>query len=58
MPQVIIRYTLDGSEPNESSQVYTEPITITSDKTIKAKAFADGYESSSTASASYVIQQG
>ena len=58
MINVIIRYTLDGTDPTASSPVYTEPITITSDKTVKAKAFAEGYESSEVATASYVIQQG
>lgn len=34
----IIYYTLDGSTPNENSLVYTEPITINSDVTIKTYA--------------------
>ena len=34
-----IRYTLNGSEPNDSSSVYYEPIYIDSTKIIKAKVF-------------------
>ncbi|MFA5746362.1 MAG: chitobiase/beta-hexosaminidase C-terminal domain-containing protein [archaeon] len=36
----IIKYTLDGSIPNlRTSQTYTSPITISSSKTLKAKAY-------------------
>ncbi|HPP07863.1 MAG TPA: chitobiase/beta-hexosaminidase C-terminal domain-containing protein [bacterium] len=48
-----IRYTTDGSEPNENSPVYTGAITITQTTTIKAKAFKAGMTASDTASATY-----
>ena len=39
-----IYYTVDGSEPTLSSQVYTEPVVVTTENvTIKAIAIADGY---------------
>lgn len=38
--QVIIRYTLDGSEPTESSERYTAPITIGATTMVRARAFA------------------
>ncbi len=41
-----IRYTIDGSEPTEESELYTEPIEITRDMTIRARAFAEGFYSS------------
>ena len=41
-----IRYTLDGSEPTQSSSVYTGEFTINESITIKAKAFVSGLVSS------------
>lgn len=41
-----IRYTLDGSEPNIQSLLYTEPIVIEESTTIKARAFKDGFKES------------
>ena len=39
----VIRYTVDGSEPTEESEIYTGPIEFTGkDMTIRARAFADG----------------
>ncbi len=37
-----IRYTTDGSEPTEESELYTEPIYLTSNCTFRCKAFVDG----------------
>ncbi len=48
-----IRYTTNESEPTESSALYSAPITITSDTTLKAKAFKTGMNASLTASATY-----
>ncbi|MCB5278633.1 MAG: chitobiase/beta-hexosaminidase C-terminal domain-containing protein [Candidatus Cloacimonetes bacterium] len=50
-----IRYTLDGTEPNESSTIYANPINVSQNTTIKAKAWAEGYEPSYTAAAAYVF---
>ena len=53
---VAIRYTTDGSEPNENSQVYKgEPIKVAANTTIKAKAFAKGMLDSDLAEFTYVI---
>jgi formylglycine-generating enzyme required for sulfatase activity len=52
---VTIVYTTDGTEPNSSSQVYSNPINVNSSTTIKAKAFRDGLYDSATASATYTI---
>ena len=40
--QTAIRYTLDGSEPNETSPLYTAPLTITTTTVVKARAFVKG----------------
>ena len=39
----IIRYTLNGNEPDEHSPVYSEPFIIRSNTIIKAKLFKTGY---------------
>lgn len=49
-----IYYTLDGTEPSESSMLYTDPIWITETTTIKAKAFNGVLEASETASLEFV----
>lgn len=41
-PGMEIRYTLDGREPDASSQLYTAPITINKDTYIRARAFRPG----------------
>ena len=42
----IIRYTLDGSEPNNSSPIYNEPLEISNNAIVKAQAFLDDYNPS------------
>ncbi|MDE6215661.1 family 20 glycosylhydrolase, partial [Bacteroides sp.] len=37
-----VYYTLDGSEPTDQSQLYTEPFTINQTATIKARAIRNG----------------
>lgn len=50
-----IHYTTDGSTPTASSPVYSAPVTVAANETIKAFATASGYSDSTVASASYVI---
>ena len=51
----VVRYTLDGSQPDESSPVYTEPFAVTAAVTIKAYATCEGYYDSDVAEAEVVI---
>ena len=51
----IIRYTIDGSDPTETSTQYSSPIAVSVTTTIKAKAFKSGWTPSATASATYTI---
>lgn len=45
----VVRYTTDGSEPIESSAVYTTPFTMNSSGTVRATSFGQGKLSSSAA---------
>ena len=53
-----IHYTLDGTDPTESSPVYTVPLTISETTMVKAFAVKEGYDPSAIATATYVIQTG
>lgn len=50
-----IRYTTDGTDPNETSAEYTGAVTLEDGQTIKAKAFRDGHKPSDIASKKYTI---
>jgi len=52
-PEAVIMYTLDGTEPTQSSSQYSMPITISSTTTLKAKAFKAGIAPSPTSSVVY-----
>lgn len=55
---VEIRYTTDGTEPNEKSSLYIPGLILWKDVTVKAKAFKKGMIPSETAVASYQIAGG
>lgn len=52
-----IYYTTDGTDPNNTGNgtLYSTPISVTSTTTIKAIAYASGYDPSAIASATYTI---
>ena len=51
--KAVIRYTIDGTEPNNLSQIYNKPLEITHHTIIKAQAFQKNYNSSLQAKAIY-----
>ncbi len=51
-----IFYTTDGSEPDENSTLYEDPIYLSSSTQVKAKAFRVGWDPSATATAQYQIE--
>ena len=50
----VIRYTINGSEPTESSPEYTGPITIYNTRTVRAKLFCEGFLSPRSTTHSYL----
>ena len=50
-----IRYTTDGTDPNQYSTAYTRPVSILHDTTLKARAYKYLYTSSDIVSAEYTI---
>ena len=50
-----VYYTLDGSDPTVNSTVYTEPIAVNENVTIKAIAMKEGFEDSEIAEAQYIL---
>lgn len=51
--QAEIRYTLDGSAPDESSSLYLGPIELTETTTVRARAYRDGWHASEILEAFY-----
>ncbi len=51
-----IYYTLDESEPTEESLLYTEPVWIDYDVTVRARAYKEGWLPSEIAEAFYEIE--
>jgi hypothetical protein len=54
-PTAEIRYTLDGSEPTESSPLYSGPITISETKALRMKAFKTDWKPSFSATETYIF---
>ena len=57
-PGAVIRYTTDGSEPNENSTLYMPGFSIGENMTIKARAFKTGMTPSGVATETYEINNG
>lgn len=51
----VIHYTTDGTDPTETSTVYSSPIGITEETTIKAIATAEGLAASDVLEAHYTV---
>lgn len=56
-PEAQIHYTTDGSQPTASSTVYSDPIPMTGDCTVRFFASKSGYNDSDEATFSFVLSQ-
>jgi len=56
-PDATIRYTLDGSDPIETSTAYSNAIAVATTTNIKAKAWKEGMEPSSISEVNYYFPQ-
>ena len=56
-PTAVIRYTTDGSPPDENSRLYEDSIIVTTRKVIRARVFDDGYDPSPVITNTYFINQ-
>ncbi len=54
-PEAVIRYTTNGSDPSESSPVYSEALSVSSSMTLRAKAFKEDWLASDTVTGEYTI---
>lgn len=54
-PAADIRYTLDGSEPDDSSPLYTSPLPFAQTATLRARAFAVGLLPSAVTTHTYLF---
>lgn len=52
-----IRYTLDGSEPDSTSEVYSGEIPLTSTTVVKARLFREGYLPGEVITGSYILNK-
>ncbi|HEX3133095.1 MAG TPA: chitobiase/beta-hexosaminidase C-terminal domain-containing protein, partial [Planctomycetota bacterium] len=50
-----IRYTIDGSAPTSSSPVYSTPLVISANTTVRAQAVKTGMESSAVTSTAFTV---
>jgi hypothetical protein len=55
-PDASIYYTLDGSEPGMDDFLFTDPIAVDGNVTIKARAFKEDLDPSDVATAEYAIR--
>jgi hypothetical protein len=56
-PEVIIRYTLDGSEPTPTQSIlHTRPIALSSSRTVRARAFREGWIPSEISTGTYLVR--
>ncbi len=51
----VVRYTLDGKEPDTTSPIYSEPFTVAKTTVMRARVFTEGFLPSPALNATYLI---
>jgi uncharacterized repeat protein (TIGR03806 family) len=54
-PDVVIRYTVDGSAPGKNSSVYSEPIRLAEPATVRARAYKVGFTRSICVQETFIV---
>ncbi len=57
-PGAVVRYTLDGSTPVDTSLLYTSPLTLSSTLTVTARAFTADWAPSAVTTATFAFNYG
>ena len=57
-PGAVVRYTTDGSDPTETSALYTGPLSVTTATDLRARAFSPGWAPSPVTQAVYQFNYG
>jgi uncharacterized repeat protein (TIGR03806 family) len=55
-PEATVRYTLDGSAPTKTSDIYSGPITLTNSTTVRARAYREKFTRSITVNETFILK--
>jgi hypothetical protein len=54
----IVRYTLDGSDPDSDDPIYSEPIQVSQNSGVRARLWQEGFEEGPISTSSFIIGTG
>ncbi|MBN1895861.1 CotH kinase family protein, partial [bacterium] len=57
LPDAVVRYTLDGSDPDWTSKQAVQPVLIRSTQTLRARSYVPGLEPGPVMTGSYLIRE-
>lgn len=56
-PGALLRYSLDGGAPDETSPAYTGPLELTGPATVRARAFRPGHTPSVAVHETFIVDE-
>lgn len=56
-PEATLRYTLDGSSPGKTSDIYTRPLVLTNSATVRARAYRENFTRSIPVNETFIIKR-